>query len=421
MQYKFPYSVSIGLFEGLLWLISPFFPKAGKMLAGRRQTLSRVLEFRKKNPEKKVYWFHSASVGEFEQALPVIGLLKEMQGDAAIAVSFYSPSGMEMRGNHPLADLTFYIPADLKGRMENLLEVLKPEALVLVKYEFGYNLLSACKQAGIPAISICCILRESALKNPILGFHLRKCLPLFSFIFVQNSETARLLKIIGNQAFQINGDTRVDRVMEIRDNAEKVDWIPEWKEGHKLLIVGSAWAEDIVFLREFIRHSVIEADGLWRVLIVPHEIGETQIKHLTSSLGLPFELFSEWELEKENTDILVLDTLGLLSRTYRYADAAWIGGGFKTGLHNTLEAAVYGIPVGFGPNFKKFREAQDLQDIGLAKSFPAGGSVWSFFQSSTENPEEADKIKISAELYFNSQKGASEAIVQFLCKADKEA
>ncbi len=414
MQNRLLYNLGMGFYRSLLFLAGPFHPKAKKMLAGRKESSIRIQNWRKDNPQKEVFWFHAASVGEFEQALPVIRLLKEKHPEAGIAVSFFSPSGMELKGNHSLIDLSFYLPADLPDAMQKLVKILNPSAVILVKYEFWYNLLRACRTSGVPVISICCILRESALKNPFLKLHLRKTLPLFQFLFIQNSETARILKGFHQENFQIIGDTRVDRVLEIREQQTEIDWIPAWKDGHKLLIAGSAWAEDLVFLREFIQHSVVETDGLWRVLIVPHEIDEAGIQHLSSALPLPYQLFSEWKETQEDCDILILDSLGLLSRTYRYADAAWIGGGFKTGLHNTLEAAVYGIPVGFGPKFRKFREATDLQEIGVAKSFPEGGPVWEFFQKSTELEEEKIRIRQAAENYFQSQKGASEAIVSCL-------
>ena len=407
------YNIAIGLWEVLLFLISIFHEKAGKMLAGRRNSLASIRSWRKNNPQKKLYWFHAASVGEFEQALPVIRLLREQMPEAGIAVSFFSPSGYEAKGNHSLIDLAFYLPADLPSRMKETVSSLRAEMLILVKYEFWYNLLSECRTAGIPVISICCILREKSLINPFYRAHLNNTLPLFRFLFVQNGETARILQGFGINAFQIAGDTRVDRVLEIRDQNREIGWIPEWKGEHKLLVAGSAWGEDLVFLNDFIRHAVIETDGLWRILVVPHETGPAHLRHLTESLSLPFRLFSEWQNMKDDCDVLVLDAQGFLSSTYRYADAAWIGGGFKTGLHNTLEAAVFGIPVGFGPEFEKFQEAIDLQKAGIAASFPSAGSVWEYFQKSTEE-EAKEVIARASENYFQSQKGASETICLFI-------
>jgi 3-deoxy-D-manno-octulosonic-acid transferase len=413
MHKRFGYNLLISLWEFLLFMVSAFHSKAGKMLVGRRKSLKIIQGWRKENPHKKTYWFHAASVGEFEQALPVIRLIKERQPEAAIAVSFFSPSGFEAKGKDPLLDLAFYLPADLPESMHRITTALRPEMLILVKYEFWYNLLKSCRRNDISVISICCILRENMLRNPFYREHLRQCLSLFRFFFVQNPETGRILMSFGLDNFKIVGDTRIDRVIEIRNRNQEIDWIPQWKENHKLLVVGSAWSEDMVFLDEFIRHAVVETDGLWRVLIVPHEIGERQLNHLTGSLSLPHHLFSEWKEKQEDCDVLILDAQGLLSTSYRYADAAWIGGGFKTGLHNTLEAAVYGIPVGFGPKFAKFREAIDLQEIGVARSFPAGGSVWEFFQTNTE---EDARISISqaADAYFQSQQGASLAICGYI-------
>ena len=413
MKGRPAYNTAIGLWEVLLFLVSFFHEKARKMLAGRRNSVFIIKKWRENNPHKKLYWFHAASVGEFEQALPVIRLLREQLPEAGIAVSFFSPSGYEAKGNHSLIDLAFYLPADLPSKMHNIVSSLQAEMLILVKYEFWYNLLRECRNAGLPAVSICCILREKSLANPFYKAHLKKTLPLFRFLFVQNGETAKILQGFGIDSFQISGDTRVDRVLDIRDQNREIDWIPEWKGEHKLLVAGSAWAEDLVFLNDFIRHAVIETDGLWRILIVPHETGPAHLRHLTESLSLPFRLFSEWNDSKEDCDVLVLDAQGFLSATYRYADAAWIGGGFKTGLHNTLEAAVFGIPVGFGPVFEKFQEAIDLQKAGIAASFPSAGSVWEYFQRSTEEEARAGIVR-AAENYFQSQKGASETICRFI-------
>ena len=206
----------------------------------------------------------------------------------------------------------------------------------------------------------------------------------------------------------------MDRVLEIKELGAEIPWLEKWKGDSKLLVIGSAWIGDLLFLRQFLKHAVVEAQGLWKVLIAPHEIDAQHLDNLTHSLQLPFDLYTDWKENQDDTDILVLNTLGLLSRAYRYADAAWIGGGFKTGLHNTLEAAVFGIPVGFGPNYEKFQEAKDLIEIGVAKSFPNILSDWEYFQQSTENEEDKMRILNGSQLYFERQKGASQAIVQYL-------
>jgi 3-deoxy-D-manno-octulosonic-acid transferase len=206
----------------------------------------------------------------------------------------------------------------------------------------------------------------------------------------------------------------VDRVLEIREQAPEIDWLPGWKGSAKLLIIGSAWPEDLVYLQAFARHAVVEAHGLWKLLVVPHETDPRRIDHVVSALQLPCELYTEWRDSQRETDILVLNTVGMLSRTYRYADAAWIGGAFKTGLHNTLEAAVYGIPIGFGPRYHKFQEAADLIEIGQARSFPEGGSVWAWFQETTEEIVRKEKIREVSALYFDRQKGAGKSVARYL-------
>jgi len=414
MRFKIAYQIGIGFFELGIWLMAAFSAKIRRMLIGRSITMDRLRKFRMEHANDQVVWFHAASVGEFEQALPVFKILKEELPEVGIAVSFFSPSGFELRHKHPLVDVSFYLPGDRTWNASKVIKILKPRALVLVKYEFWYNFIFTCSRLKVPVISICCILKKETLQKFGPSAILKNTLPLLSHFFVQNIETSQVLRDLGLQNFSINGDTRVDRVLEIKELGAEIPWLETWKGDSKLLVIGSAWIEDLLFLRKFLKHAVVEAHGLWKVLIAPHEIDEKHLNNLTHSLQLPFDLYTDWKENQEDTDILILNTLGLLSRTYRYADAAWIGGGFKTGLHNTLEAAVFGIPIGFGPKFEKFQEAKDLIEIGVAKSFPNVLSDWEFFQQSTENEEDRMRILNGSQLYFERQKGASQAIVQYV-------
>lgn len=414
MNFSIFYTAFNALFELVLWLWAPFSPKIRRMLIGRTVTLHKIRQFRSTQPTRRVIWFHAASVGEFEQALPVMKLLHESDEQLSIAVSFYSPSGYELRHKHPLIDISFYLPADRPWTMIKLVKALRPASLVLVKYEFWYHLISAANRLSVPVISISCILKANALKAWPYRIVLKKVLPLVRHFFVQNTQTAQVLREAGFSNLTINGDTRVDRVLEIKEAQADLTWLESWKGNSKLLVIGSAWAEDLMYLRSFLQHVVIEMDGGWKVLVVPHEIDESQLSHLTHGLGLPFERYTKWKDKPDECSILILDALGLLSKVYRLANAAWIGGAFKTGLHNTLEPAVYGIPIGFGPKYEKFQEAKDLIQIGVARSFPTGGSVWEFFQLKTELEEEIRSIQDASAMYFERQKGASQTIVQFL-------
>lgn len=384
------------------------------MLIGRRVSLHKVLEFRQAQPDRKVIWFHAASVGEFEQALPVMRKLHETDENLALAVSFYSPSGYELKHKHPLIDVSFYLPADLPWSMIRLVKQLRPAALVLVKYEFWVYLISVAHHLSVPVISICCILKTNALTKWPYSRILKMVFPRVHHFFVQNTQTAQILKEAGYSNLSINGDTRVDRVLEIKEAEADLTWLENWKHEDKLLVVGSAWPEDLMYLRDFLQHAVVEGESGWKVLVVPHEIDQLALQHLTHGLGLPYACYTRWRDNPVDCRILVLDTLGLLSKVYRLADAAWVGGAFKTGLHNTLEPAVYGIPVGFGPKYDKFQEAKDLLSIGVARSFPDGGSAWEFFQLKTELEEEKTAIRDASALYFERQKGASQSISQYL-------
>lgn len=413
MYFTFVYSAGIALLELFLQVAGLFSEKIRRMRMGRSVSLGRIRQFRSAMPAARVVWFHAASSGEFEQAVPVIRHLKESNPELCVAVSFYSPSGFEQKSKNPLVDLAFYLPADRSRTLRRLVRELRPSALVLVKYEFWYHLVHTPARLGVPVVSICCILREDSFSFP-RGWVLRRTFPWIRHFFVQNSETARLLREHGFEQLLINGDTRVDRVLEIRDQAPETEWLGEWKGHAKLLVIGSAWPEDLVYLQAFVRHAVVEAHGLWKLLVVPHETDSRRIDHVVSALQLPCELYSEWKETRRETDILVLNTTGMLSRIYRYADAAWIGGAFKTGLHNTLEAAVYGIPIGFGPRYAKFQEAEDLVEIGQARSFPSGGPVWAWFQETTEDGERKEKIREVSALYFDRQKGAGKSVARYL-------
>lgn len=405
------YQLGIRCYEFLLLALAPFRPKIRKMVLGRQKTLSRVKAFRSRYEIDQTIWIHAASVGEFEQALPIIRLLKNQNEALKIAVSFYSPSGFELLNQHPLADVTFYLPPDRPSDIRQLIRHLKPARLLLVKYEFWYNLIYTAHRLQVPVYAVSCILTEKKIHQFFYGALLRKTFSLIQHFFVQNTETSKILQELGFHNLTLNGDTRVDRVLEIKDQQLDLPWLDEWKQGHKLLIVGSAWLEDILYLKDFIKHAVVEAHGLWRVLIVPHELHEDHLVRLEEALGLPFERFSKWEKQQAETDVLIFDQMGLLSRLYRFAEAAWIGGAFKTGLHNILEAAVYGIPVAFGPHYHRFQEAVDLIELNLAKSFPNSDSLWAFYQTATEIEDEKQRISDVSERYFERHKGASQAVV----------
>lgn len=409
--YKFLYGLAQRMLSLTIRLLSPFHTKAAKIDEGRKHSLRMVQNFRSQNSGQKIFWFHAASVGEFEQALPVMQLLKKDLPEAGMVVSFFSPSGMEQKGKHPLIDLSFYLPADLPAKCDALLEALRPTVLVLVKYEFWFHLLESCRKFEVLAVSISCILREKQWKNPFLRIHLQHCLPHFRQLFVQNEETAGILRKMQLNNFCISGDTRIDRVLEIRYQAEELIWLKDWKGEDKLLIVGSAWPEDLAFLKEFIRGNT-EATSRWRVLIVPHEIGQESLQQAEKVLEMKIPRFSSG-LPEKGSRILMLDTTGMLSRAYRQADAAWIGGAFRTGLHNTLEAAVFGIPLGFGPKHAKFQEAIDLIRAGLASSFPEAGTVPEYFERQTKE-ENRQGLRLAADTYFEKRKGAATEISQYI-------
>lgn len=353
--YRFCFSIYIFLFR----IISIRHKKAKKMVKGHKSTWNIIKNI---DHKKKWLWFHASSLGEFEQGKPVIEKIKKEHPEFKILLSFYSPSGYEVKKDYKGADIICYLPFDTKHNVKKFLNYCNPDIAFFIKYEFWPNYLTELKKRKIPTYLISGIFRPDQLFfKPYAGFY-RNLLKNFTHFFIQNEESKELLASIGIKNVTISGDTRFDRVIEIAEQSKELPVIEKFKneDNRKIIIAGSSWPKDE---EQFIPFFNNNKD--LKLILVPHEIHEKHLKSIEALLERPSIRYSKSTTENiSNYDCIIIDCFGLLSSIYKYGDAAYIGGGFGVGIHNTLEAAVYGIPIFFGPNYHKFEEAKNLIKSG---------------------------------------------------------
>lgn len=355
-----------GIFFYLLFirLVSVFNEKARQFVRGRKNWKKNLLEKVDKNA--RYIWFHCASLGEFEQGRPVIEAIKKQFPEYKIVLTFFSPSGYEIRKNYNQADIVVYLPIDTRRNAQFFLSVVNPEKVFFIKYEFWYNFITELKKRQIPLYLISAIFRENQVffKKNRWGNWFRKMLFQFEHIFVQNESSAKLLSSIGIKQFTVSGDTRFDRVAAIAASSKEIPIVEKFKGNSLLIVAGSTWKHDEKLLAEFINQNIDI-----KFIIAPHEVSNANINRLHQLLKKPTIKFSQInETEIDKYQVLIIDSVGLLSSLYRYGNIAYIGGGFGIGIHNILEAATFGLPIIFGPNYKKFKEAVDLKLEGGAFS-----------------------------------------------------
>lgn len=307
--------------------------------------------------EKEVIWVHAASLGEFEQGLPVLESLKSTFPQYQIVLTFFSPSGYEVRKNNPVADIVSYLPLDSSWNAKNFIKAVNPKLTIFIKYEVWPNYLKVLKEKSIPVILISAIFSRRQIYFKSYGSFMRRSLKYFTHIFVQNEDSKKRLKEIGIENVTVSGDTRFDRVAKIRERDNQLEFMERFSNELPCLVAGSTWPEDEELLLDYINS---EYDKM-RFVLVPHDIKKPHLKQLRSRLKKTTVLFSEKDqADLSSNPVLIIDTVGLLTKIYSYADIAYVGGGFATGLHNTLEPAVFGIPVVIGPEYQNFQEALDL-------------------------------------------------------------
>ncbi|MDL2221755.1 3-deoxy-D-manno-octulosonic acid transferase [Parabacteroides sp. OttesenSCG-928-N08] len=357
------YTCVIHLYALMIEIASLFHQKARMMRLGQWHTNGILRE--KIDRNAKYIWFHASSLGEFEQGRPMIERIKSQHPDYKVLLTFFSPSGYEVRKNYSGADVVCYLPFDTPFKVRKFLNLANPAIAIFIKYEFWANYLTELHRRGIPTYIISAIFRKEQLFFKWYGVAYRRVLSYFRHLFVQDEASRELLAAYGIKQVTVCGDTRFDRVIDVQRQARQIPIIDEFlmgNDGEKrlALVVGSSWPQDETFvIRYFNNHPEL------KLIIAPHEIDRAHLLDIHSKLRRPSIRFSDLTERTAHTkDCLIIDSFGLLSSIYHYGDIAYIGGGFGAGIHNTLEAAVYGIPVIFGPKYQKFKEARDLIAVG---------------------------------------------------------
>ncbi|MFS4466863.1 3-deoxy-D-manno-octulosonic acid transferase [Maribacter sp. 2210JD10-5] len=353
------YQLLISLVSLFLRLIALVNPKIKLFVTGRSNTF-KTLE---KNIAKtdKVIWIHAASLGEYEQGLPIMERLKTEYPSHKILLTFFSPSGFEIKKNTPAADVVTYLPMDSKNKVERFLTLAHPVLAIFIKYEIWPNYLKALGAKNIPTLLISSLFKRNQAYFKWYGSFMRKALRYFTHFYVQNENAKALLHSIGFDNVTIAGDTRLDRVFEILSRDNSIAFMDDFNKGKICFVAGSTWSEDEKLLVQYINNT----ENDLKYVIAPHNINEAHSKSLLKVLKKPTVLYSDLASQIiQDFDVLILDTIGLLTKVYSYADVAYVGGAFATGLHNTLEPAVFGIPVIIGPNYTGFMEAENLVKLG---------------------------------------------------------
>ncbi len=401
------YNVGIYLYLLGIYIYSLFDPKAKLWIDGRKDIFNKI---KATVNNEKIAWFHAASLGEFEQGRSVIEKFKEKHPDYKILLTFFSPSGYEIRKNYEKADYIFYLPIDTPANARHFIEIIKPNVVFFIKYEFWFNYLNELKKKDIPVFLISGIFRPSQHFFKAYGNWFRKQLNCFTYFFVQNTISKDLLNSIGYNNIIISGDTRFDRVFAIASQKKAFPIINSFKGGaNKLILAGSTWEPDEDLLFEFIKLKLKDI----KYIIAPHETHPERIIKLKEKLGSDVVLFSEANEENvADAKILIVDGIGYLSHLYQYADVSIIGGGFGKGIHNILEAATFGVPILFGPNYKKFSEAVELISLGGAFTINDKDEFLIKMKELIFNDAERNNASLKCKNYVINKVGATDIILE---------
>ena len=401
------YNLGLVLYVWAIALASPWHRKAKLWIDGRKGLFRRMKE--SIDPSARIIWIHAASLGEFEQGRPLIEKIRKEHPEYKILLTFFSPSGYEIRKNYDQADYIFYLPIDTPRKARRFLDIAHPEIAIFVKYEFWINLLTELRRRSIRSYIVSAIFRRNSIFFRPYGGYWRMALESFDTIFVQNNDSKKLLAELGFDNVVVAGDTRFDRVAEIARAARRIDLIDRFKGDARLFVAGSTWGPD-----EELLIRLMNDNPQIKFVIAPHEMDESRIERLiTETRGgalrytqcTPHTPFGSKQL-------LILDTVGILASVYGYATWGYIGGGFGVGIHNTLEAATFGLPVAFGPNYQKFKEARDLVTLEAARSISNYDELKAWFTPLRDNEEFLAKTSRIARDYTTRHQGATGIIVR---------
>lgn len=354
------YDFVVHIVSALLRIVALFSRKMKLFVVGRKDTFAKL-----RNGialSDKTIWFHAASLGEYEQGLPVMERIRERYPSHKIILTFFSPSGYEVRKNNTIADVTVYLPLDTKANARKFLDLVHPDKVFFIKYEFWPNFLSEIRKREILAYLISGIFRDDQVFFKWYGGFYRKALDAFTHFFVQHARAKALLQSIGKQNVTVSGDTRFDRVAAILEKDNRLDFIEKFIDGKATIVIGSSWPKDEELLVQYINSARADV----KFIIAPHNIKPEQLAKLSENLKRKTVLFSEKEGKKlDDCSVFIIDTVGILTKIYSYADIAYVGGGFgNPGVHNLLEPATFGVPIVHGPNYAHFAEATALVELG---------------------------------------------------------
>ncbi len=399
------YNFFITLYTSVLQLLFPFSRKPRKMSKGHFVVFEKLKQ--QIDPKARYLWFHAASLGEFEQGRPLIEKIRAQYPGYKILLTFFSPSGYEVRKQYKGADVVTYLPMDKPRNVRRFLDLTNPKMAFFIKYEFWKNYLDELKKRHIPVYSISSIFRRDQIFFKWYGGTYRNVLQDFDYLFVQNEASKRFLSTLNIKNVSVVGDTRFDRVLEIKEQTEPLPIVEKFKGNSFTMCAGSSWAPDEdIFIDYFNRHLEM------KLIIAPHVIDDAHIVEIVNKLKRPYVLHSKATMENiEQADCLIIDCFGLLSTIYRYCDVAYIGGAFGAGLHNTLEAAVYGVPVIFGPKHSKFIEAGALIDAKAGFSISSAEEFDTLMDRFINEPEYLKLTGECSDKYVKGQAGATDRIL----------
>lgn len=396
------YNICMVIYAWLLRVVALWNKKAKQWVVGRKNIFERMSQAI--SPTDRVVWIHVASLGEFEQGRPIIEAIRQQHPEYKILLTFFSPSGYEIRKNYDGADYIFYLPADTPSNVKRFLDIAHPEIAVFVKYEFWLNYLTQMKRRGIRSYLVSAIFRQDSVFFRSYGSMWREALDAFDQMFVQNEESRELLHSIGYDNVIIAGDTRFDRVAAIAKAAKPVEIVAKFKGTSRLFVAGSTWGPD-----EDILLPLINENPDVKFVIAPHEMDEARINKILSSVKGGAKRYTQCAADTDfsTTQVLVLDTIGILSSVYGYASWSYIGGGFGVGIHNTLEAATFGLPIAFGPKYEKFKEARDMVALGAATKVESAEELSLWFAPLRDDAEHLTRTSTIAKDYTAKNQGAT--------------
>ncbi len=407
LSMQWIYLIAVKLYSFLIWSISLFNNKAALWIKGRKRIFEKI-ENKLGNDSSKRIWFHCASLGEFEQAVPLIEKLKLKYPSHKIILTFFSPSGYELKKNTVLAEAVFYLPIDSPANAKRFLDLINPEMAFFIKYEFWYYYIAELNRRNIPLYIISARFRTNHIFFKWYGKFFLNMLKKAKHIFVQDENSFQLCAVAGIKNCSVSGDTRFDRVMEIASNPKQFPEITKFCSGKKVFIAGSTWPEDEKLICEMINQSKDD----WKYIIAPHEISETHINRLISGIRKKTVRYSK--LNNIENDVLIIDNIGMLSSVYQYGKIAYVGGGLGRGMHNILEPAAYGLPVIFGNRIDKNPESKAMIQIGTGFAVSSADELKAVFEKLNNNDNTLSELKNVQNKFIAEHAGAVTAIMNCL-------